>query len=335
MASSRCSGDQVQHDASTEDSSDSFKSTDSSISSNITSVSTSPELLVPGKLFSDITSLTEVYLEITRELYTSLNAKKGSKATATNVELITETQLHTGLKSLLKPSLVEKLTKLYNCVRPICLPAYTQDNRPKNNEVPCQQNSDVKLVLEQIRSEAASTQQRFEDIQRSLHDLTSSVSAFQSSGVTAAYRTPGSGLEPEAHNDPPPPPMEHGLTHISSEKFNFIDTETHNELVDFLNHENFAEESGRGVSQYGSSYKYMGSKAESIKELPPCLEKIMKVINDSETGGQYSLNSVLVNRYTGTESYLPEHSDDEFSINPISDIFTWCSTSSHLQRHVL
>jgi hypothetical protein len=309
----------------------SFKSVCSTNSnnSNITSVTTSSELLVPGKLFSDITSLTEVYLDITRELYTSLNTKKGSKPIATNVELITATQLNTALKTLLKPSLVEKLTKLYNCVRPICLPAYSQDNRPKKNEAQCQQDSDVKLVLDKIRSETASTEKRFEEIQRSLHDLTSSISHFQSSGATtsATYRTPGPGLE--AHHEPPPPPIiKHGLSHISSVKENFIDTELHDAIVGVLDHENFIEESGRGVAQYGSSYKYMGSKADSVKELPPCLDKIMKMINASETGGQYSLNSVLVNKYEGTESYLPEHSDDEFSINPISDIFTLSLGSS-------
>ena len=48
----------------------------------------------------------------------------------------------------------------------------------------------------------------------------------------------------------------------------------------------------------------------------------MDKLNQSKTGGQYELNACLANRYEGPESSLPEHSDDEYSINPDSDIFT-------------
>ncbi len=65
----------------------------------------------------------------------------------------------------------------------------------------------------------------------------------------------------------------------------------------------------------------MGSKSK-IKPIPEPLQNILDLMNANHISGDYKLNSILVNKFDGPESHLPEHSDDEFSINPESDIFT-------------
>ena len=84
----------------------------------------------------------------------------------------------------------------------------------------------------------------------------------------------------------------------------------------------FQEENGHSTSLYGAKYKYMGQKATQVKETPPVLQKLLDKLNTDFTGGKYQLNSILVNRYSGEESYLPEHPDNEWWIDPTSSIFT-------------
>ena len=36
----------------------------------------------------------------------------------------------------------------------------------------------------------------------------------------------------------------------------------------------------------------------------------------------YKLNQILVNKYSGPDALLPKHSDNEYDINPDSEIFT-------------
>ncbi len=49
---------------------------------------------------------------------------------------------------------------------------------------------------------------------------------------------------------------------------------------------------------------------------------LQEILDDLNSGVTYNLNSILVNKYEGTDSYLPEHSDDEFTIDPQSSIHT-------------
>ena len=102
---------------------------------------------------------------------------------------------------------------------------------------------------------------------------------------------------------------------------NFISTDISKSIMDFLSEEDFRSEGGHGVVTYGAKYNYMGHKAQP-KPLPGCLKSLMDLLNHTKTHGKYELNACLVNKYEGPESKLPEHSDDEYSINPTSDIFT-------------
>lgn len=115
--------------------------------------------------------------------------------------------------------------------------------------------------------------------------------------------------------------VSHDIKPIKDEFDNFISTDTRNELLDFLSKENFDGEGGHGVATYGEKYNYMGHKTQP-KPIPECIKSVMDKLNKENTEGKYELNACLVNQYEGPESSLSEHSDDEYSINPDSDIFT-------------
>ena len=101
---------------------------------------------------------------------------------------------------------------------------------------------------------------------------------------------------------------------------NFLEPELYDELTEFLStQQSFVDENGHSVLAFGERYGYSGGKAPDTKPLPDIIAKIIQLIN-SKFG--CNINSVLINKYLGVASYLPEHSDDESSIDPESDIFT-------------
>ena len=90
-------------------------------------------------------------------------------------------------------------------------------------------------------------------------------------------------------------------------------------LKTFLDSETFVREGGREVVSYGATYKYMGAKSTNPKPVPEQLQPILDKIN---FGKEYSINKILVNKFVGPSSSLAKHSDNEYDINPSSDIFT-------------
>ena len=102
---------------------------------------------------------------------------------------------------------------------------------------------------------------------------------------------------------------------------NYIAPDTCDALIDFFAKEDFRTEGDRGVATYGAKYNYMGHKSQP-KEFPPCLKSLVDEINKNNTSGKYEINQCLVNRFEGPSSALPVHSDDEYDIDPTSDIFT-------------
>ena len=85
-------------------------------------------------------------------------------------------------------------------------------------------------------------------------------------------------------------------------------------LKTFLDSETFVR-GGREVVSYGATYKYMGAKSTNPKPVPEQLQPILDKIN---FGKEYSINQIL----EGPSSSLAKHSDNEYDINPSSDIFT-------------
>ena len=110
---------------------------------------------------------------------------------------------------------------------------------------------------------------------------------------------------------------------------NYISEEEEQELMNFLEKEEFTSEGKRDVVQYGEYYKYMGSRTKP-KKVPEILQKVIDRLNstfcspdtDPNKNFHYSLNSCLVNRFLDCDACLPEHADDEGDINVTSSIFT-------------
>ena len=105
----------------------------------------------------------------------------------------------------------------------------------------------------------------------------------------------------------------------SDYKENYISEELAEEIKTFLDSEQFKSEGKREVISYGEKYKYMGSRSLDPKPIPDILKPLLDSLNE---GLGYTMNQILVNRYTGKDACLPSHSDDEKDINPSSSIFT-------------
>ena len=110
--------------------------------------------------------------------------------------------------------------------------------------------------------------------------------------------------------------------HIKDYKENFINSDTKNEICNFLNQQTFFNLKGRSVISFGEKYTYNGSgpPGSHHKAIPNVLHKVMQSIESNFKGSE--INSCLVNKYTGKSSFLPKHSDDESTIQPGSHIFT-------------
>ena len=92
-------------------------------------------------------------------------------------------------------------------------------------------------------------------------------------------------------------------------------------LTVFLDKETFADKNGRYVAAYGVPYHYTGSHSTAnSRTMPELIKKLVDKVNQDREGA--AINSIVVNRYTGPESFLPEHQDNETSIRAGSDIIT-------------
>ena len=136
---------------------------------------------------------------------------------------------------------------------------------------------------------------------------------------------------PAQHLRPPAPPvpvrpLHHEQKPVELLKNDYIDHQTAEELVDLfdLSSADFKIENERSCLSFGERYDYLGSKSSKTPQgIPPPLRKLIDRINNEFcSGDQPQVNSCLVNRFEGTASTLPRHSDDEPTIHPESSIFT-------------
>ena len=126
------------------------------------------------------------------------------------------------------------------------------------------------------------------------------------------------GLIESIREDPPtsPTPKESPY-HILED--DFVTEEDAQAISAFLGSEEFIKEGNREVISYGASYKYMGARSTTPKPIPDVFQSLIDKVKD---GKNYALNQVLVNKFDGPNSSLAKHSDNEFDINPMSEIFT-------------
>ena len=111
-------------------------------------------------------------------------------------------------------------------------------------------------------------------------------------------------------------------------KENIIPNERRSSVCEYLDScENFTDKTTRKVLYFGHPHKYVRTHNQKThNEIPAPLQNVIDLIhrtyfNDSDPL-QPKLNSVVINKYQGSTSHLPKHSDDESSIFPESRIFT-------------
>ena len=110
--------------------------------------------------------------------------------------------------------------------------------------------------------------------------------------------------------------------HVEDCKENFIDEDTGKQIRDFLGKQTFHDLNGRSVLSYGEKYTYNGSGPPEShqKAIPNVIQNVIKSIESNYDKCQ--INSCLINKYSGKDSVLPEHADDERTIEPGSSIYT-------------
>ena len=122
----------------------------------------------------------------------------------------------------------------------------------------------------------------------------------------------------------PPTPISHSEKHIIDSIDAFLTDAETNEVINDLSEMQFVDENGHSVLKFGAQYRYRGSHGTEIPEFPSTLKNILDKLNTEfcNDNDVPKLNSCLVNKYCNTDAHLPEHSDNESTIAPESNIFS-------------
>ena len=112
--------------------------------------------------------------------------------------------------------------------------------------------------------------------------------------------------------------------HIDESTNNFITPELSSSVTEFLDEcDKFSEnsENGHSVAMFGYPYHYNGSRhPNQHTDIPGPIKDVLETIKEKFPNSE--LNSCLVNKYVGPQSYLPKHADNEPTIAPESIICT-------------
>ena len=312
-----------------EQNNESFNSTQTTAttSTNISAASIS-NLLVPGKLYSDIVNLKQCYVDIMRTIDPYSTSSTSSEENQNIVLMINRDQISAGIAKH-KPKLdvcKKHIVNLLDCIRPICLPDYQNDvNQMRHTTNIATQNSDISSITKSLESLCSQNKADFQELHAQMEVLKSTVSSFESF-ASDIHNSQDSAPSPE----PIPIPSEHvfSVTHnfppVSNYVEHFISSEECSELSTYLNTlASFKKDKGRSTIKFGEKYSYVGSREDSVIEFPPPIKTILEKLNQDHVSSNIPpLNSCLVTKYTGPASYIPEHSDDERAIAADSSIFT-------------
>ena len=112
---------------------DSTRTSAESLQSTSISVCSESSLLVPGKLFNDIANLKTCYKGILLEIQSNLQRNAAAAVSDGEILLLTREQLTSGCKhgSMKADALRRNLVDILDFVRPVCIPNYQHDSRPK------------------------------------------------------------------------------------------------------------------------------------------------------------------------------------------------------------
>ena len=182
-------------------------------------------------------------------------------------------------------------------------------------------------ILHEISNKLNSICHEETGISAGLDKLKLSIASLQSGQPDLSMPSP---LPPPSQSPPasqPTDPVSHQQEPVTENKLGFIGDDEAENLVSYLESCTFEKENGHSVCSFGTPYKYTGSKS-SVNvppipdELRPLMEKINSIQSELIPNQPPVINSCLVNKYEGPDSFLPQHSDREATIHPESSIFT-------------
>ena len=106
---------------------------------------------------------------------------------------------------------------------------------------------------------------------------------------------------------------------------NFISPQEESELSNFLDKQNFGTVTGGwSALNFGEPYRYTGSPTPKSQNTPVSVpDPIKKVMDRIRSNYQdCHINQCTINKYSNNSAQLSEHSDNESTIRPESNIFT-------------
>ena len=311
---------------------DSFRSTETiaeSSTTTTTNFSTSSEsnLLVPGKLLSDIVKLKQCYVDIISVIDPYSTQSKSSEENQNIILMLSKDQMTAGIaKNKPKVDVVKKhLVNLLDCVRPLCLPNYQNDVNQTRKLTNVPQNCDISSLTTRVESLCNQNKADFEALQTQVESLKSTLSSFETLAVNFNQsQLPTPSPEPIPIHTDHVFSVEHSTPPTSIYVENFMPSNESDELFEYLNGlTSLKKERGRSTIKFGEKYTYNGSREDSIVEFPPLIKNVIDKLNENHVASHVpALNSCLVTKYTGANSFIPEHSDNERSIHAESSIFT-------------
>ena len=227
------------------------------------------------------------------------------------------------------------------------LTTFTQPTLPPSNT----SSQSSEHFLADISSRLEALQANESSISAGLDELKHSVESLRSTECVPAasaqpLHNPNDTLLPDplfqlhpsrmqAQSEQPTPPIPHKQMHTSDIQLDFIEQTEADELIKFLESCSFESENGHSVTSFGVTYRYTGSKSsDNVPSIPASLKPLLDKMNKVQSEiykARYPdqpyltaplINSCLINKYEGPNSYLPKHSDREATIHPESSIFT-------------
>ena len=201
---------------------------------------------------------------------------------------------------------------------------------------------DIETHMQHQLLSQASLEHKMKTMQSSLVKLQEEVSNFSQTShqpliATSSHTNSVSTSSTPLSSPGPTDPLPHQQVAISDLTEDFLTEDSSTSVVEFLDSSTFKTENGHSVLSFGVPYKYTGSMSSSqVPEVPDELKPLMEQINgiqkeifhsqypDCEKYGRPAptINSLLINKYIGPESFLPKHADDEDTIHCESSIFT-------------
>ena len=185
----------------------------------------------------------------------------------------------------------------------------------------------TKCVQSNLEKYSAGQDSRLKNIEVQINQLNSYKSYLNGHHIKPHHHGVGSTISTRVQHTPPvlaDVQINNPTKHIEESNNDFLPEELSNRVSEFLNgcnKFNVNTENSHSVAMLGYPYHYNGSKhTNQPTEIPSPIKEVLDAINEKYPNEE--LNSCLINKYHGTQSYLPKHADDEPTIAPNSVICT-------------